>query len=418
MERLCFTVDPEFPWPPSKIDYPNLVRLDAFKKRLDLKLIRAQFTTVDDFTAKLIHALVEWLKRTAPPDNMSRMEHLEIAPPLPAFMFGREEDVVRLKARLGIGGTLAGVTVLRGWPGVGKTTVVNSLVYDPEIGRDFVDGILWVALGTEPDILGGLLSWARTLHLNTANMNRPEDLMPRVRAALRDKHALLIVDDIWDPNHAAFFNLAGRNCAVLCTTRFLDVATIIAPKPEDIYVLHVLDDTDALDLFAQLAPNSYMKYPDESRQLVHDLEGLPLAIRVAARLVETESNMGKNWDARDFFSKLRAEAQLLEGIAPDDRFDVRTGTTPTIQLLLKQSTDTLDGITRQRFAFLGSLAPKPAMFELETMQEIWLVPDPRPTIRKLVNRGLLESIPDQGLFQMHAVLVMHAESLLEDDMND
>jgi hypothetical protein len=41
------------------------------------------------------------------------------------------------------------------------------------------------------------------------------------------------------------------------------------------------------------------------------------------------------------------------------------------------------------------------------------VDDPRPTVRVLVNRGLLEPLTG-GRFQMHSLLVLHAKSLLEE----
>jgi len=56
------------------------------------------------------------------------------APPLPGLVVGREDDLRALKTRLGIGGGGQGqgqgqalplqvLTAIRGWPGIGKTTV-------------------------------------------------------------------------------------------------------------------------------------------------------------------------------------------------------------------------------------------------------------------------------------------------------
>jgi hypothetical protein len=61
---------------------------------------------------------------------------------------------------------------------------------------------------------------------------------------------------------------------------------------------------------------------------------------------------------------------------------------------------------------LGAFAPKPATFDLEAMRVVWDVDDPIPTVRRLVDRGLLAPIVSQGRFQMHAVLVKHAQALL------
>ena len=48
---------------------------------------------------------------------------------------------------------------------------------------------------------------------------------------------------------------------------------------------------------------------------------------------------------------------------------------------------------------------------MNAMVAVWEVDDPRPTIRALVDRGLLEQVDQR--FQMHSLLVMHARELLE-----
>ncbi len=73
----------------------------------------------------------------------------------------------------------------------------------------------------------------------------------------------------------------------------------------------------------------------------------------------------------------------------------------------------LDEHTRDCYAFLGAFAPKPATFDLEAMQAVWDVGAPKPIAKKLINYGLLEPVGG-GRFQMHALLVAHARSLLSD----
>jgi hypothetical protein len=240
-----------------------------------------------------------------------------------------------------------------------------------------------------------------------------EEAIGQVRTLLKDKRALLIVDDIWDDNAAVPFKVGGAQCAMLITTRFGDVARQLATTPNDVYLLGTLSDEKGLELLQQLAANVTEQYAAESRQLVTDLEGLPLALRVAGRLLEGEHSSG--FDVRESFRLLRESSELLKAKAPDDRFDPHTGTTPTVGLLLKKSTDRLDAETRDCFAFLGAFAPKPATFDLDAMKGVWLTDNPTPIARKLVDRGLLEFIPSLGRYWMHAVLVTHAQTLLEEE---
>jgi hypothetical protein len=77
------------------------------------------------------------------------------------------------------------------------------------------------------------------------------------------------------------------------------------------------------------------------------------------------------------------------------------------------SVDRLDPAARECFVALGAFAPKPATFDLDALRAVWMIDDPRLTALELVDMGLLEPIPAQGRFWMHAILVMHANALLE-----
>jgi hypothetical protein len=119
------------------------------------------------------------------------------------------------------------------------------------------------------------------------------------------------------------------------------------------------------------------------------------------------------WGVTELLKDLREGARLIEAKAPADMMDYESETIPTVAALLKKSTDRLDDQTRDCFAYLGPFAPKPATFDLNAMKAVWMVEDPRPISRTLVERGLLEPVGSR--FQMHALLVAHARSLLTDD---
>jgi hypothetical protein len=303
------------------------------------------------------------------------------------------------------------MTIIRGWPGVGKTTLVTALAYDKDIAATFQDGILWGQVGEGPQSpLTQLKRWANSLGVDGigSDLNTAKD---RLRTIVQHKRVLFIIDDIWKTEDAIALQIAGPQCAVLVTTRFQDVARELAPTADDIYVLGVLSTEKALELLRRLAPNIVREFPEKSVDLVNDLEGLPLAIRVAGRVLEAEIILDKA-GAIKLLDELRSSSVLLEHKAPEDRFDAQTGTTPTIQLLLQRSTDRLDEETREHFMFLGGFAAKPATFDLVAMKAVWEVIDPLPSVRKLIDCGLLEPIPSEGRFWMHQVLVMHARSLL------
>lgn len=336
---------------------------------------------------------------------------ISILPPLPSLIVGRDEALRTIKQRLGIEGEMRPVTVIQGWPGVGKSTTVALIAHDWEIAGQFPDGILWTSLGENPDLAGEISAWADALGLGeTGRAQKIEEVSAQITAVLREKRVLLIVDDVWQIEHAAPFRVGGQFCSLLLTSRLNDVASALAPTAEDIYRLPVLSESAGLELLRQLTPETVAQYPEATRELVGDLEGLPLAIHVAGRLLQTESRLG--WGISDLLVELRQGANLLRAQPPSDMIGVERNTWLTVAALLKRSTDGLDSETRSQFALLGLFVPKPATFDLAAMAAAWDLPDPRPIARRLVDRGLLEPVGG-GRFQMHALLVMHARSLLE-----
>lgn len=337
-----------------------------------------------------------------------------VLPALPALVIGRNQALQDIKSRLGIGGgTLRPVTVIQGWPGVGKSTIVATLAHDESVAQQFPDGVLWASLGENPSLIGEIATWTDALHLTDLDRSRKiEDISAQLTAILRDKRMLLIVDDVWQPEHALPFRVGGQTCALVFTSRLNDVAIALAPTAADLYRLPLLGDDAALELLGKLSPETIQSYPDEARELVRSLEGLPLAIHVAGRLLHSEARLG--WGIRDLLGELRTGAGLLKAQVPSDMLGSASGITPTVAALLKRSTDLLDADMRRHFAYLGFFVPKPATFDLEAMAVAWDMPDAKPVARILVNRGLLEPTSG-GRFQMHALLVLHARSLLEEE---
>jgi hypothetical protein len=356
----------------------------------------------DDFVTKLRELLL--------PQRPGRL------PPLPQlFLIGRAGALEEIKRRMGIpdGQPLYSRTVVRGWPGIGKTTLVNAFAYDAQAGADFPDGVLWTSLTREPAILSEIAAWGRALGLDgLARSPTIKDAVDQLTKRLADARMLIIIiiDDVWDAAHAqSFLQCAGQRCGVLLTTRLPSVAEELSPAPDGVYTLPLLQEDDGMLLLRLLAPAVVAGKRDACLQLVRDLEGLPLALHVAGRLLASEARMG--WSVDDLLLRLRDGAAVITAKAPTDRADIEKQTIPTVAALLQQSTDLLDQHTKECFAFLGAFAPKPATFDLDAMAAVWKTDDPKPVVRELAARGLIE--PAGGRFQMHALLVAHALSLLD-----
>jgi hypothetical protein len=343
-----------------------------------------------------------------------------LLPPMPTLLVGREEVLRELKACLIVSTAsretprIQVLTAMRGLPGVGKTTTAAALAHDAEVLEAFPDGILWTSLGQKPELWTELASWGRATGVD--DLFRCKDISEasaRMAGHLLKKRMLLIVDDVWEASHAVPFMIGGPGCSTLVTTRETGIAHAIAPTGDSVYQLKLLTNEQALELFQKLAPSVAADFPEDSYELVKELEGLPLGIQVAGRMLNVEAGLG--FGVKDLLSELRAGKRILEAQAPADRADVANETIPTVAVLLQKSTDRLDSDTRERYAYLAAFAPKPATFDARAMKAVWLTEDPNPTIRKLIDRGLLEFIKENGRYQMHALLVLHARSLCTDD---
>lgn len=339
------------------------------------------------------------------------------APPLPPLIIGRDDDLHKLKDNLGINGraktSIQILTAIKGWPGVGKTTIASALAHDPDVANKFPDGVLWTSLGQAPDILFKMGIWGRALGTDEIlKAKSVEEARYFLANLLRDKQMLLIIDDVWKTEDAVPFNVGGVKCATLLTTRQDSIANALAPTANSIYRLKVLKDDDALELLRQLAPSAVQQYSKECLVLVKELEGLPLALQVAGRLLNSEENSGFGFNVVNLIDELRAGAKLLKADAPVDRIDLVTETTPTIAALLYKSIEILEDTSKDCFSRLGAFAPGLVTFDISAMKYAWEVEDPKPIITALVDRGLLQFVPELSSYQMHSLLVMLAKSLL------
>lgn len=417
LDRLCFLVDPTYPWPPEAIDYENHLKLEALKRRIERFHIRALFTSVDDFAVKFTQALVHWMHSKGHAAAQTRLstpsQRVILAPPRPALLVGRETDLEKLKNRLQDSEKGSNLTILRGWPGVGKTTLITSLVYDDSLEPHFPDGVLWASVGQSPTLYGELKIWANVLGREDIGTSL-QDAVKNLKPLLAKKRFLLIIDDVWQASDVGYFReLAGSQCALLVTTRADGVARAISNSADDVYYLDRLSDVQSVEFLQRLAPAVVAAYPHEAHDLMRDIEGLPLAIRVIGRLLADEDRLKGN--VSQLILDLHTGSALLREQAPSDRFDRETGGIPSLSMLLSQSTERLVPELRLNFAKLGAFAPKPATFDLDAMRSIWRVDDPMPVVRTLVDRGLLEPLPSIARYQMHSLLVMHANELLNNE---
>ncbi|MGB3649686.1 MAG: CHASE2 domain-containing protein [Rivularia sp. (in: cyanobacteria)] len=155
------------------------------------------------------------------------------APPLPTYYVDYSKYIQNLKKRLLTNSSderTLGVTAIHGLDSVGKSTIATAIAHDKEVQAHFGDGILWVKLGQQPDILSLLHGWVQALGDYKFRATSIETTSSHLRSLLYDKAVLLVVDDVWNAKNAQAFNQGGSRCQLLITTRKAAVATALGAR--------------------------------------------------------------------------------------------------------------------------------------------------------------------------------------------
>src|SRR5205807_2702915 len=98
MDRLCFVMSADHPWPQGKVEVPQLVRQEAFKARVG-KLAPLPFGTVEDFRHRGYLSLAAWLKPRTAPTAPAAPVPSDIRARNPNFV-GRKQELTRLRDAL------------------------------------------------------------------------------------------------------------------------------------------------------------------------------------------------------------------------------------------------------------------------------------------------------------------------------
>jgi tetratricopeptide (TPR) repeat protein len=275
LERLCFLVDPDHPWPRSKMEVAQFPRLDAFKQRIDRTLIRAPFTTVEDFKSKLMQALVAWLRKQEPQGNGQVAAALALAarhqlPAPPADFTGRVEILDELTQQIGVGVTISGV---RGMGGVGKTALALKLA--ERLTERYPDGQIYLDLkGVNPQPLTAADAMAHVIRAWQPESRLPENeaaLAALYRSVLHGKRVLLLLDNAAGKSQVEPL-LPPVSCLLLVTSRVKFTLPGLFARDLD-----EMPRDDAVTLLQTIAPRT----GKEAGRIAELCGDLPLALRLA-----------------------------------------------------------------------------------------------------------------------------------------
>ena len=228
------------------------------------------------------------------------------APPLPRHYVERPDHFDAVKAILldeSTPGTLV-ISAIYGMGGIGKSVLAAALVQNSEIQQRFPDGVLWVTLGQQPDMLSMVNLWIRALGDYDYNPTTLSAASLHLRTLLADKRALLVVDDVWNPEHVELFCIGGAGCRVLVTTRQTKIVGATC------YDLDLMTQQQSLDLLSRCLPTPLSEAEQSSaKTFAKEVGYLPLALELAVVQIED----GMTWDELlEAFQSEMAEPEALD----------------------------------------------------------------------------------------------------------
>ncbi len=194
---------------------------------------------------------------------------------------------------------IAITTAIHGAGGFGKTTLALAVCHDDRVMNAFDDGILWVTLGEQADLRGALVKLYAALTGDRPDFQDEEDGAVEISKRLADKNCLLVIDDVWKPEHLKPFLRGGPGCTRLITTRRSDIA---ATKAEPIEIDEMTSD-EATQLLVNATcrrnvPKALTRdvpaYQSELRTLSQRLGEWPLLLELAGDLLRKRCQRGQS----------------------------------------------------------------------------------------------------------------------------
>jgi NB-ARC domain len=295
---------------------------------------------------------------------------------LPDNFVPRPDALNAVKARLlGEDDPTLVVSAIAGLGGIGKSVLAIAVVLDPEVQARFEDGILWVTLGQNPDLLSLLGDWIRELDKSREafSANTLESAAQYLGTLLAERRMLLVVDDVWNAAHAEWFRVGGGGCRVLVTTREARL------EGAEYYDLALMTEDEAIELVRQKLGQRWQQEQEaEVKAFANILGRLPLALDLAANQVRDGLKWGElrsefEAERRAVFQgtgRRSSALQLLDSSEALEQLEEEEQRKYSLQACFNLSLKRLKPQQFEQFAWLG-LLPEDVNLDRRVAAVLW-----------------------------------------------
>ena len=239
---------------------------------------------------------------------------------------------------------------LHGMGGMGKTELAKAFCHDPQIRQAFPDGIAWLTLGQQPDVLALQNRLLRHFNPRVLPADNVGEAQAALRSALHERQVLIVVDDIWDLRHFQGFDVVGPRGRLLMTTRD---AALLSQAGAQVHELRGLPLAAARQLLGRWSGTDAQALPSEADDVVRETGGLPLALKLAG----AQATAGTRWQT--------LAEQLREG-----RLRFLDHPYGSVYESLGRSVDALSAPDRERYLELAVFAEDEAA-PFVTIARLW-----------------------------------------------
>src|SRR5664280_789292 len=214
---------------------------------------------------------------------------LDGVPALPPGYVDRAAELAGYgEALLGVGSGVVGLTGdthalgLSGQGGIGKSVLAAALARDERVRTHFPDGVFWVPVGEQADLVGTQLDLLARLGDRDAVVRSVGTGRRLLAQALADRRVLLVVDDVWSTAAAAAFRVTGPTGRVLYTSRDRQVLAAVDARVETV---DVLAEPAARALLAGLSDTPLGRLPAEVDRVLAATRRVALGLALVAAAV-------------------------------------------------------------------------------------------------------------------------------------
>jgi len=307
-----------------------------------------------------------------PPARKPRPFH---TPTLPDHYVQREAEYYAVRDQLLTDNDdtmVAITTALQGGGGFGKTTLARALCLDEEVRFRFDDGVLWVTLGENPDMLTVVNRLIKTLKPDSDTYS-DINLAAGALADLFDtRDCLLVIDDVWHEKYLPSLT-RSKKATYLITTR---LQTVVSYARADAVTVDEMTTDEASTLLAKQIGGDVN--PDDLRDMAERLGEWALLLEIVGAELRNRIQNGRTLDNALGYVQKRFERKGIHRLNQYSEDERNQAVRVSLEMSLDRLRDTVEfplmpdmpDNCDKRFLELG-IFKDDAMIPFSTIELLW-----------------------------------------------